>query len=69
MSYNDQRELAGLPEKIEKLEKRQELLTETTSDASFYQLPQMEVSRALQELKEIGESLDQCYERWSELDS
>ena len=69
LSYNDQRELAGLPEKIEKLEKRQELLTETTSDASFYQLPQMEVSRALQELKEIGESLDQCYERWSELDS
>ncbi|NKB77685.1 MAG: ATP-binding cassette domain-containing protein [Gammaproteobacteria bacterium] len=69
LSYNDQRELAELPEKIDNLEKKQATLTETISEANFYQRPQEEVSHTLQELKEISETLEQYYERWAELDS
>ena len=69
LSYNEQRELDALPEKIEQLEAEQAKLTDMVSDGGFYQQPQEIVSETLQTLKTVSDTLDQCYQRWDELDS
>ena len=68
LSYNQQRELDQLPERIEKLEMDQKKLTEEISEPGFYnQSPEL-VRETTSKLKIISDELDECYLRWAELD-
>ena len=69
LSYRDQQELNALPEKIDKLEKRQATLTGEISDPAFYQQDQDKVDARLKELDQLTADLDHCEMRWLELES
>ncbi|WP_241676319.1 ATP-binding cassette domain-containing protein [Bremerella volcania] len=67
LSYKEQRELDGLPEKIESLEAEQEELQAKMADPSFYQKSQDEIKQVSQRLESVGAELLACLERWEEL--
>lgn len=62
------RELAELPQRIEALELEQHQLTTAMADASFYQQDSAEITRAVNRLKELEETLAAAYQRWEELE-
>ena len=68
LSYKDQRELAGLPARIEQLETEQgELATQLSSGALYAEKP--EQARAMQDrLAELAAELDAAYKRWEALE-
>jgi ATP-binding cassette subfamily F protein uup len=68
LSYNEQRELAQLPEKIQNLEAEQVQLTALISDPKVFQHNQDQGSQALQRLQALAEQLDSAYARWETLD-
>ncbi|MFA5631930.1 MAG: ATP-binding cassette domain-containing protein [Porticoccaceae bacterium] len=68
LSYKDQRELDRLPEKIETLEKKISDLEARMSQPDFYQQEKPLVDEALKALAEHQQELDDCFERWAELD-
>jgi len=63
-----QRELAGLPGRIERLEAGQHELARRMADPAFYQQDSEEISRSAARLKELDEELRQAYARWEELE-
>ncbi len=67
--FNEQRELSALTEKIERLENRQNSLTHTISEPDFYNRPRNDINTTLEEIKSVGNQLEQCWQRWEELDS
>ena len=67
LSYNDQRELDGLPQTIENLEAEQEDIQQQISDAGFYQQEQTVVDKVLKRLSEVEKELELAYQRWEEL--
>jgi ATP-binding cassette subfamily F protein uup len=68
LSYNEQRELARLPEKIQDLESEQVRLSALISDPAVFQRNQDEGSQALQRLQVLAEELERAYARWETLD-
>lgn len=68
LSYNEQRELAQLPAKIQNLEAEQVQLTTLISDPKLFQHNQDQGSQALQRLQMLAEELDGAYARWEVLD-
>ena len=68
-SYQKQRAVEKLQSQIESLEEQQAILTTAISRPDFYQKPHQKVSSAMTRLKAIDTQLDQCYQRWSELDN
>lgn len=68
LSYKEQRELAELPNKIEKLEARQAQITQNLATPEFYKEHQNDVANLNQELLQIEKELEQCYARWQELE-
>jgi ABC transport system ATP-binding/permease protein len=68
LSYNEQRELAQLPGKIQDLEAEQAQLTTLISDPKVFQHNQDQGSQALQRLQILAEELDSAYARWEMLD-
>src|SRR5580698_95449 len=68
LSYNEQRELAQLPEKILHLEAEQAQLTTLISDPAVFQRNQDQGSQALQRLQVLAKELDSAYARWDTLD-
>ncbi len=69
LSYKLQRELDGLPAKMEQLEADIEVLQQLVSEPDFYAQAQEEVSRRLSELAELEQQLEVCFERWEELEA
>jgi ATP-binding cassette subfamily F protein uup len=69
LSFNEQRELAQLPEKIQRLEAEQSQLTSVISDPAAFQRDQSEGSQALQRLHALGLELEAAYARWELLDT
>lgn len=67
LSYKDQRELDGLPQRIEQLEAEQRALQEETAEPEFYQCDKTVVSVTLEKLVRVSEELEACYERWLKL--
>jgi len=63
-----QRELAGLPLLIEKLEAEQHQLHDRLADPAFYQQGDLEITRCANRLKELDEELRLAFLRWDELD-
>jgi ABC transport system ATP-binding/permease protein len=68
LSYNEQRELARLPEKIQSLEAEQVQLTTLISDPAAFQHNKDQGSQALQRLQALASELDDAYARWETLD-
>ena len=69
LSYNDQRELDSLPEKIEKLELQVQQLTDEMSKAEFFQQDKALIVETQQQLETANAELEVCYQRWEQLES
>jgi len=67
LSYNEQRELAQLPGKIQHLEAEQAQLNALLSDPKVFQRS-TQGSEALQRLQVLAEELEHAYARWDVLD-
>jgi ATP-binding cassette subfamily F protein uup len=69
LSYQEARELAALPEKIDLLEKEQSSITTRLSDSAIYR-NSPEHAKALQiRFSAIEQELTKCFARWEELES
>jgi len=68
LSFKEEKELASLPAKIEKLESAREELFTLMSDAEFFKKTPAEMSEAKTKLKTIEEELLSVYERWEYLE-
>jgi ABC transport system ATP-binding/permease protein len=69
LSYNEQRELAQLPEKIQRLEAEQAQLNALISDPDAFRRDKDESQLALQRLDAVAAELETAYSRWDTLDS
>jgi len=72
LSYLLQRELDGLPQKIEKLESQIETITTKINDPSFYSDPKNDtdiVNQTLAQLRKLNDTLQEQYARWEELEN
>jgi ABC transport system ATP-binding/permease protein len=68
LSFNEQRELALLPDQIHDLEERLAALQRNVSGPEFYQQDEARVRAALDELADLDARVAAAYERWSELE-
>ncbi|MEM9100894.1 MAG: ATP-binding cassette domain-containing protein [Pseudomonadota bacterium] len=69
LSYNEQRELDALPEKIEQLETEIADIEEKTTDPHFYEQNQSVANEIFTQLGEKQSELQKAYERWETLDA
>ena len=69
LSYKEQRELDGLPARIEALETEQRALHERTGGAEFYKESPDAIHGALARVDAIEAELVETYARWHELES
>src|SRR3990170_2270633 len=68
LSFKEEKELASLPERIEKLESEREKLFTLMSDAEFFKKTPAEMSEAKTRLNTIEEELVSVYKRWEYLE-
>ncbi|HEY6612453.1 MAG TPA: ATP-binding cassette domain-containing protein [Pseudomonas sp.] len=68
LSYKEQRELDGLPARMEALESEQAALQEEIANPDFYLQPQEQTHAALARLEFLQQELDRLLERWAELE-
>lgn len=68
LTYEEQRELRGLPRMIEKIEARQLKLMDEMASPEFYQQDPKIIAEAKQKLEVIEDELLKTYERWEELE-
>lgn len=68
LSYNLQRELDQMPQKIDQLEQSIEALTAEMSKPEFYQQDPTLVAETGSKLKTLQDELEQCFSRWEELE-
>ncbi len=69
LGYMEKRELAGLPEKIECLETRQNELFAFMSDPDFYKQDKDRIATVKDELAQVERELEDAFDRWEELDA
>lgn len=69
LSYKAQRELDGLPAKMESLEAEQAALQEQINAADFYQKDKADSAKILERLEKVGNELEQCFARWEALEA
>ncbi|MCG8653205.1 MAG: ATP-binding cassette domain-containing protein [Pirellulales bacterium] len=69
LSYNQQRELQQLPERIEQLEAEMESLHGVMADPNFYQSDGEEIAAATRKLEQLQLQLAEAYQRWETLES
>lgn len=69
LTYNEQRELKALPEKIDQLEEAIAAVQQTLSDPSTYQSNDADLSLVHQKLNTLETELESTYKRWEQLES
>jgi ATP-binding cassette subfamily F protein uup len=69
LSYNEQRELAALPEKIQRLEAEQLELQAAIADPASFQGSDSRGAAALQRLQSLATELESAYARWETLEA
>ncbi len=69
LSYKDQRELDGLPKKIEELDAELVELHDAMADSGFYQQDREAIAEATSKLEQLERELERAYERWEFLES
>jgi ATP-binding cassette subfamily F protein uup len=68
LSYNEQRELESLPERIERLEEEQRVLTLEMESAEFYKAGAERIHTVMARIAEAAREHEQLLERWMQLD-
>ena len=68
LSYNDQRELKNLPQKIEKLEAEISELQAKMGEPEYYQKGGDKIAEDAKKLKQSEEDLLAAFARWEELE-
>lgn len=68
LSYKFQKEFDELPQKIELIERQLNALQTITGASDFYSQAPAMVEEKLQELAKVQKQLDDCFERWAELE-
>jgi ABC transport system ATP-binding/permease protein len=69
LTFNEQKELDGLPLKIEKMEEEQNALYALFADLNFYQRSPEEIAKAKSRSEELSNELDQANQRWEYLEN
>jgi len=69
LTYKEQRELEGLPARIETLETEQAELHAKMGNADFYRQASEQITATLERLESIKRELENAYQRWQELES
>ena len=69
LSYNLQRELEGLPQRLEELEAALEDLQKQVADASFFTQSHDYTQKVLAEMSAAEKALEDAFERWEYLES
>ena len=69
LSFKEERELEGLPLKIEKLEAEQEEIFALLADINFYQKDTKEIVRVNSRSESIAQELLEVYQRWEFLEA
>jgi ABC transport system ATP-binding/permease protein len=68
LNIKEKKELAALPVKVEKLEKKQQALFDQMADAGFYEQPADTINLVTERLKNIELEIAAAYLRWSHLE-
>jgi ATP-binding cassette subfamily F protein uup len=68
LKFSEQRELDTLPETIERLEKEQQELFQTTGDPAHYKKDKAVIIAATDRLEELQKLLAKAYARWEQLE-
>ena len=68
LSYKFQKEFDELPQKIELIETKLNELHAAAAASDFYNQAPAVVEQKLQELAQVQQQLDDCFERWAELE-
>jgi ABC transport system ATP-binding/permease protein len=68
LTYKEQRELEGLPEKIEALESEQAELHAKMGEAEFYRQGSDQITAVLERIEAVKLELEDSYTRWQELE-
>jgi len=69
LGFNEQRELAALPDRIEAMEKEQRKLYRQMSNPAFYQNPQQPIAETAARLDALEKAIAEAYGRWESLES
>lgn len=69
LSYKDQRELDGLPARLEALENEKSQVEAAMNDSQFYTRSQTEVQQQIKRLAELSGEIEKVYARWAELEA
>lgn len=69
LSYNEQRELDQLPERLEQLEDEIAKIQEQFSQSDFYQQDSVAINKIQDQLAALETELSQAYARWETLES
>jgi ATP-binding cassette subfamily F protein uup len=69
LTYNQQRELEGLPQRIEGLEAELGELHQRMAEPAFYRRPPAEIIRARTRLQSLQRDVAEAYRRWEELET
>jgi ABC transport system ATP-binding/permease protein len=68
LSFNEKRELAHLPERIDALESEVRDLHAAVARPEFYKTGAAAIARTLARVEEAQRELDEAYARWVELE-
>jgi len=68
LSYREQRELVGLPERIEALETEAQTLNDVVTGPDFYREPAQTIKDAVAKIDRIRTVLEDAYARWAALE-
>jgi ATP-binding cassette subfamily F protein uup len=69
LSYNEQRELAQLPQQIQRLEAQRSELQAWVSDPNAFSADRARAEAALKHLQSLSAELETSYARWDELET
>ncbi len=68
LNLQEKKELSGLPNKVEKLEKQQQELFTQMTEPGFYEQPSDKINQVTEKQKKIEQEIQQAYARWDQLD-
>lgn len=69
LDIKEKKELSGLPNKVEKLEKQQHELFIEMTEPGFYEQPADKINLVTEKLKKVEQEIAQAYARWNELEA
>jgi ABC transport system ATP-binding/permease protein len=68
LTFNEERELAGLPQRIEALEAEQQSLLSAMAEPDFYRRESGEIAVIKKRLSELESALEEAFQRWEVLE-